>query len=298
MIKRLGLDKYSALYLWAFFIIVFGTWHPDTFLTMTTAKTVLIENVIVGVLAISFLVPLATGTYDLSIGTMMTMSLVIVNSIAKNDTMPQAAGMFIALAACAVVGFISGFIVVKLDGRGTPRRGREFERAIKGDFATITAGDQIAGLQQLLQRVPEMDAKRVGVYGWSFGGYLAALLALSKPEQIRCAVAGAPVVDWYDYDTHYTERYLGVPQGPNDKAYQVSSLLTYVADAKRPILLMHGTADDNVYFMHTLKLSDAMFKAGKAHSVLPLSNFTHMVPDPLVMQRQWERIAGYFKENL
>ncbi len=114
MIKRLGLDKYSALYLWAFFIIVFGTWHPDTFLTMTSAKTILIENVIVGVLAIAFLVPLATGTYDLSIGTMMTMSLVIVNTIAKNDSMPQAVGMLVALVACAVVGFISGFVVVKL----------------------------------------------------------------------------------------------------------------------------------------------------------------------------------------
>jgi dipeptidyl-peptidase-4 len=82
------------------------------------------------------------------------------------------------------------------------------------------------------------------------------------------------------------------------KAYEVSSLLTYVDQAQRPLLLMHGTADDNVYFLHTLKLSDALFKAGKPHAVLPLANFTHMVPDPLAMQREWERIATWFKETL
>jgi ribose transport system permease protein len=114
MIKRLALDKYSALYLWGFFIVVFTAWAPDTFPTWTSAKTVLIENVIVGVLAIAFLIPLATGTYDLSIGTMMTMSLVIVNSLAKNTDVPLVLGMLIGLAACAAVGFLSGLVVVKL----------------------------------------------------------------------------------------------------------------------------------------------------------------------------------------
>jgi dipeptidyl-peptidase 4 len=190
-----------------------------------------------------------------------------------------------------------GFIVVKLDGRGTPRRGREYERAIKFDFATTTANDQIDGLKQLAAKFPELDLSRVGVYGWSFGGYMAALLALKKGDVIKCAVAGAPVVDWRDYDTHYTERFLGLPE-VNPKAYEVSSLLSYVKDARRPILLIHGTADDNVYFLHSLKLSDALFKAGKPHSVLPLQNFTHMVPDPLVTQRLWERIVQTFQETL
>ncbi len=190
-----------------------------------------------------------------------------------------------------------GFIVVKVDGRGTPRRTREWERAISQDFATVTAGDQISGLQQLARRVPELDLARVGVYGWSFGGYMAALLSMSRGEVIKSAVAGAPVVDWRDYDSHYTERYLGLPEA-QPKAYEVSSLLSYVKDSKRPLLLIHGTADDNVYFLHSLKLSDAMFKAGKTHSVLPLTNFTHMVPDPLVTERLWERIATWFKETL
>lgn len=190
-----------------------------------------------------------------------------------------------------------GFIVVKADGRGTPRRTREWERAIKHDFATQVSAMQVDALKAIAKRVPEMDLSRVGAYGWSFGGYLSALLALKHGDAVKSAVSGAPVVDWLDYDTHYTERYLGLPDA-HPGAYTVSSLLSYVKDAKRPILLMHGTADDNVYFLHTLKLSDAMFKAGKAHSVLPLTNFTHMVPDPLVMERQWERIATWFKETL
>jgi ribose transport system permease protein len=114
MIKRLGLDRYSALYLWGFFIVVFTALEGTTFLSTTSAKTILIENVIVGILAIAFLVPLTTGTYDLSIGTMMTMSLVITNSVAKNTDMPQVVGMALGLVACAIAGFISGFVVVKL----------------------------------------------------------------------------------------------------------------------------------------------------------------------------------------
>ena len=190
-----------------------------------------------------------------------------------------------------------GYLVVKFDGRGTPNRGREWERAIKFDFATAIADDQVAALKALAKEVPEADLTRVGVYGWSFGGYLSALLAMRNPEAVKCAVAGAPVVDWLDYDTHYTERYLGVPPAAA-KAYDVSSLLTYVPKASRPMLLMHGTADDNVYFFHTLKLSDALFRAGKPHQVLPLANFTHMVPEPLVMERQWETVARFFKDNL
>lgn len=190
-----------------------------------------------------------------------------------------------------------GFVVVKLDGRGTPRRGRAWERAISGDFATVPMADQLEGLEALAALHPELDVKRVGVYGWSFGGYMAALLALEHGQTFRYAVAGAPVVDWLDYDTHYTERYLGVPQNA-PKAYAVSSLMSHLKASMGGLLLMHGTADDNVYFSHSLKLSDALFRAGLAHDLLPLANLTHMVPEPLVMQRQWERIARAFKEHL
>lgn len=190
-----------------------------------------------------------------------------------------------------------GFVVVKLDGRGTPRRTRAYERAIARDFATTTVADQVNGLAALGKKFPELDLTRVGVYGWSFGGYMASLLTLSKGDTFKSGIAGAPVVDWLDYDTHYTERYLGLPDA-QPKAYEVSSVLSYVKDAKRPLLLIHGTADDNVYFLHSLKLSDALFKAGKPHAVLPLTNFTHMVADPVVTERLYERIATWFKETL
>src|SRR5690606_33077628 len=109
-----------------------------------------------------------------------------------------------------------GYLVVKFDGRGTPRRGRAWERAVRGDFATLTVDDQVAALKALAARVPEMDLTRVGIQGWSFGGYMAALAVLRRPDVFHVGVAGAPVVDWLDYDTHYTERYLGVPETPAD----------------------------------------------------------------------------------
>jgi dipeptidyl-peptidase-4 len=137
----------------------------------------------------------------------------------------------------------------------------------------------------------------VGIYGWSFGGYLSALAVLRRPDVFRAAMAGAPVVDWLDYDTHYTERYLGLP-GRDAAAYKEASLLTYAADLKRPLLLVHGTADDNVYFRHTLRLTDALFRAGKDFELLPLQGLTHMVPDPVVMQRLYGRLALHFRRHL
>lgn len=190
-----------------------------------------------------------------------------------------------------------GFIVVAIDGRGTPGRGRDWERAIYQKFGSIPVDDQAAALQELGKRFAEMDLKRVGVTGWSFGGYTAALAVLRRPDAFHAGVAGAPVVDWLDYDTHYTERYLGIP--PKDEAaYKEGSLLTYAAKLSRPLLVMHGTADDNVYFRHSLKLVDALFRAGKDFEMLPLSGLTHMVPDPLVMERLHSRIVEFFKRSL
>jgi dipeptidyl-peptidase-4 len=190
-----------------------------------------------------------------------------------------------------------GFIVVAVDGRGTPGRGRDWERAIGKHFGSVPLDDQVAGLQALGKKYPEMDLSRVGITGWSFGGYMSALAVLRRPDVFKAAAAGAPVVDWLDYDTHYTERYLGLPQTDPD-AYKEGSLLTYARDLKRPLLLIHGTADDNVYFRHSLKLVDALFRAGKDFEVLPLSSLTHMVPDAVVTLRLRMRIATFFEKHL
>jgi dipeptidyl-peptidase-4 len=190
-----------------------------------------------------------------------------------------------------------GFIVVSIDGRGTPDRGREWDRVIKGDLIKTALADQVEALRALTREHPEMDAARVGIYGWSFGGYFSAMAVMQRPDVFRAGVAGAPVVDWRDYDTHYTERYMGLPDA-NRAGYDSASVLTYAARLERPLLLVHGTVDDNVYFLHSMKLVDALFRAGKPFEFLPLAGFTHMVPDPIVTSRLYGRIESFFADKL
>ena len=191
-----------------------------------------------------------------------------------------------------------GFIVVAVDNRGTPGRGRAWERAIYQQFGTVPLEDQVKGLHALCDKFPELDRARVGIAGWSFGGYMAANAVLRNPDVFKAAVAGAPVTDWEDYDTHYTERYLGLLPA-SQKAYDGASLLPLAKDLKRPLLLVHGTADDNVYYRHTLKLADALFRAGRDFEALPLPGVTHMyTSDPAVMERLWAKTAVFFKSHL
>ncbi len=138
-----------------------------------------------------------------------------------------------------------GFVVVSIDGRGTPARGRTWERAIHGNLIDVPLADQVAGLRALGAKYAEFDLERVGIYGWSFGGYFSAMAVLREPDFFRAGIAGAPVTDWLDYDTHYTERYLGLPSA-NEAGYTASSVLNYAKDLRRPLLVIHGTADDNV----------------------------------------------------
>jgi dipeptidyl-peptidase-4 len=189
-----------------------------------------------------------------------------------------------------------GYIVVALDGRGTPGHGRDWERAIRGNLIEVPLADQIAGLQALAKHEPAMDLKRVGVVGWSFGGYFSAMAVMQKPEIFRCAVAGAPVVTWENYDTYYTERYLGLPS-ENADGYRKSSVLTYASNLNRPLLLIHGLTDDNVYFQHSVQLSEALFTAGKTFNFLPLLG-THMVSEPLLRLRRQTRIIDFFDAEL
>lgn len=185
-----------------------------------------------------------------------------------------------------------GYIVVLIDGRGTPGHGREWERAIRGNLIDVALADQVAGLQALARREPAMDLKRVGVVGWSFGGYFAAMAVMRQPDVFHCGVAGAPVATWENYDTFYTERYLGLPL-QNQEGYRLSNVLTYVNDLRRPLLLIHGLTDDNVYAQHSMQLSEALFKAGKTFNFLPLLG-THMVSDPLLRLRRQTRIVEFF----
>ncbi|MGI8870199.1 MAG: prolyl oligopeptidase family serine peptidase [Mycobacteriales bacterium] len=168
-----------------------------------------------------------------------------------------------------------GFCVLVADGRGTPGRGPAWERRVRHDFLG-TLDDQVAALEALIAAYPDdVDPARVGIRGWSYGGYLAALAVLRRPDVFRAAVAGAPVTDWTLYDTTYTERYLGHPD-VEPEVYRRNGLIDHAPDLRRPLLLIHGLVDDNVVVAHTLRLSAALLSAGRPHAVLPLSGVTHM----------------------
>ncbi|HUZ53536.1 MAG TPA: prolyl oligopeptidase family serine peptidase [Streptosporangiaceae bacterium] len=173
-----------------------------------------------------------------------------------------------------------GFAVVVADGRGTPGRGPQWDRAVAGDLADPVLDDQVEALAAAAefsasQHGSDLDLSRVAIRGWSFGGYLSALAVLRRPDVFHAAIAGAPVTDWRLYDTHYTERYLGHP-GHNPAAYDRSSLLADAHKLSRPLMIIHGMADDNVVVAHTMRLSSALLAAGRPHQVLPLSGVTHM----------------------
>ena len=176
-----------------------------------------------------------------------------------------------------------GFAVVVADGRGTGSRGPGWDRAVRDELATVTLDDQVEALHAVAAQVPDLDLSRVAIRGWSFGGYLAALAVLRRPDVFHAAVAGAPVTDQRLYDTFYTERYLGHPDEAPE-VYERNSLLADAAKLSRPLLLIHGLADDNVVVAHTLRLSAALLAAGRPHDVLPLSGVTHMTPQEVVAE--------------
>jgi dipeptidyl-peptidase 4 len=168
-----------------------------------------------------------------------------------------------------------GFAVLIADGRGTPGRGPAWDRLVHYDEATPNIEDQVEALQAAAAAQPDLDLSRVGIRGWSHGGYLAALAVLRRPDVFHAAVAGAPVTDQRLYDTFYTERYLGHPE-EHPEAYEHNSIIADAPRLERPLMLIHGLADDNVVVAHTLRLSSALLAAGRPHTVLPLSGVTHM----------------------
>lgn len=190
-----------------------------------------------------------------------------------------------------------GFAVVIIDGRGTPGRGPAWEFAVHQDLAAGVLADQVAGLRSCAAAYPDLDLGRVGIRGWSFGGYLAALAILDRPDVFHAAVAGAPVTEWRLYDTAYTERYLGHPEA-NSEIYDSNSLLTRAPQLTRPLLMIHGLADDNVLAAHTLQMSRALLEAGRTHNVLPLSGVTHMTPQEVVAENLLLTEVNFFREHL
>ncbi|QOV35824.1 S9 family peptidase [Streptomyces ferrugineus] len=194
-----------------------------------------------------------------------------------------------------------GFAVVVADGRGTPGRSPAWEKAIKDDIAAVVVQDQVDALRALAERFP-LDLTRVAIRGWSFGGYLAGLAVLRRPDVFHAAVVGAPVTDLRLYDTHYQERYVGHP-AQQPEVYRRNSLiddagLVDPAEPHRPMMIVHGLADDNVVVAHSLRLSSALLAAGRPHEVLPLSGVTHMTPQEEVAENLLLLQLDFLKRSL
>jgi dipeptidyl-peptidase-4 len=167
-----------------------------------------------------------------------------------------------------------GFAVLVTDGRGTPGRGPRWSKAVFGDTLSAPLEDQADALDAICARLPDLDRGRVAIRGWSYGGALAAIAVIRRPDRFHAAVSGAAPHDQRLYDTHWRERFLGLPQ-QNPDGYDRSSTITGAARLTRPLLLIHGLADDNVVVAHTLRMSAALLAAGRPHQVLPLSSTTH-----------------------
>ncbi|WP_433729851.1 prolyl oligopeptidase family serine peptidase [Actinoplanes sp. CA-051413] len=187
-----------------------------------------------------------------------------------------------------------GFAVIVVDGRGTPGRGPGWERARAGDHAGPRLQDQVDALHAAAGRFPDLDLDRVGIRGWSAGGYLAALAVLRRPDVFHAAVAGAPVTDQLLYSSHWQERTLGLP-AENPDGYAHGSLIADAPNLRRPLLLVHGMIDDNVLPVHTMKLSAALVAAGRPHTVLPLPGVTHMGTS---VPGLWEYELAFLRESL
>ena len=188
-----------------------------------------------------------------------------------------------------------GFIVCRLDNRGTPNRGIEFEQQIHRNLGTLEVQDQLRAVDWLRQQ-PYVDPARIGVHGWSFGGYMTLRLMLLHPTTYACGISGAPVTDWAMYETGYTERYMDTPQ-ENPEGFAASSVLPLAKQLQRPLLVVHGTDDRTVMWSHTLKFVDACVLAGKPLDYFPYPQQLHGLRGPY-RAHFLKKLRAYFTEHL
>jgi dipeptidyl-peptidase-4 len=189
-----------------------------------------------------------------------------------------------------------GFAVVKCDNRGSSRRGLAFESAIKRRLGRLEVLDQVTTVRQLTMR-GVADPSRVGIYGWSYGGYLSAMCLCRAPDIFHVAIAGAPVTSWDGYDTHYTERYMGLP-AENASGYRESAVFDHIPNMRGKLMIVHGLIDENVHFRHTARLINRLIASGKDYDLLIFPDERHSprrLRDRIYME---QRISDYFTRHL
>jgi dipeptidyl-peptidase-4 len=190
----------------------------------------------------------------------------------------------------------AGYVVFQLDNRGSAYRGTAFQSPIQHELAKVEVQDQVQGARWLASQ-GFVDPARLGVYGWSYGGYMTLMLMFRAPEVFRAGIAGAPVTDWRLYDTHYTERYLGKPQD-NAAGYEASSALRYVKGLNGPLLVIHGMADDNVLFLHSTKLFRALQDLNKPFDVMVYPGGKHGLMRQHDGRHGYALMKRFFDEHL
>jgi len=189
-----------------------------------------------------------------------------------------------------------GYLVFRLDNRGSANRGVDFEAALNRSMGTVEVDDQVSGVR-FLQSLPDVDADRIGIYGWSYGGYMTCMCLMRAPDVFKVGVAGAPVTDWDGYDTGYTERYMGTP-ADNEAGYHAGAVMSHVEGLEGKLLLVHGGVDENVHFRHTARLITALTQAQKPYDLLLFPEERHMPRDATGLEYQERRVVEYFDQHL
>lgn len=193
-----------------------------------------------------------------------------------------------------------GYAVVVVDSRGSCYRGQKFESHIKHRMGTTEIEDQVEGLQWLMSHVDFIDENRVGIHGWSYGGYLSLMGLAQRPDIFKVAIAGAPVVSWGLYDSVYTERYMNLPED-NDSGYQLGSVLNYVdnfPDQENRLLIVHGLIDENVHFQHTITLVSGLIKACKPYQLQIYPNERHGIRNHEASEHYKTLVLNFLQKNL
>ena len=188
-----------------------------------------------------------------------------------------------------------GFVIWQLDNRGSTGRGHAFETPIYHRMGKVELADQLEGIQYLISQ-GFVDPKRIGMYGWSYGGYMTLYSLLNAPDVFRAGIAGAPVTNWRNYDTIYTERYLGLP-AENEEGYKSSSAVEYAGKLQAKLLMVHNVEDDNVMFQNTMQMADAFEHAGKLFDMVIYPQKSHGVGGP-IRRQLLEKTTDFFEKNL
>ena len=190
-----------------------------------------------------------------------------------------------------------GYIVFTLDNRGSGDRGVAFETVLHARMGQVEVADQVRGVE-FLRTLPYVDAHRVGIFGWSYGGYMTLMCLMAAPDYFQAGVSGAPVTDWRLYDTHYTERYLGQPQ-VNAAGYEASAVIPHANHLRAPLLVMHGMADDNVLFTHSTRLFEALQKLNRPFDAMTYPGSKHgLLRHADTGLHAYTMVTRFFEENL